>query len=79
MSENPTCYRARNSGPEITSPALEVRIHFIHIRGGTIPIPKNRDSGSVGCFGGIRTGIGSKGIVKGIEKELFSDSQFIIS
>ena len=51
MSENPTCYRARNSGPEITSPALEVRIHFIHIRGGTILIPKNCNSGYVVCFG----------------------------
>ena len=31
-------------------------------RGGTIPIPKNRNSGSVGYFGGI----GSEGIEKGI-------------
>ena len=33
-------------------------------RGGTIPISKNRDSGSVGYFGGIGTGIESKGIIK---------------
>ena len=35
--------------------------------GGTIPIPKNLNSGSVGYFGGIGTGIGIKGIVKGLE------------
>ena len=45
-------------------------------RGGTIPIPKNRNPGSMGYFGGIGTGIGIKGIVKGIKKELFSDSNF---
>ena len=39
-----------------------------------IPIPKNRNSGSVGYFGGMGTGIGIKGRVKGIKKELFSDS-----
>ena len=26
-----SCYRARNSVPEITFPALELRIHFIHM------------------------------------------------
>ena len=31
------------------------------------PIPKNRISGSVRYFGGIGTGIGIKGIVKGLE------------
>ena len=51
-------------------------VHEVVTRGGTIP---NHNSGSVGYFGGIVTGIGTKGIVKGIEKESFSDSQFLIS
>ena len=49
------------------------------IRGGTIPIPKNCDSGSLAHFGGIGTRIRVKGIVKGIEKESLSDSRFLIS
>ena len=48
-------------------------------RGGTIPIPKNCDSDSLAHFGGIGTGIVNKGIIKRIEKELFSDSQFLIT
>ena len=48
-------------------------------RGGTIPIPKNCDSDSLAHFGGIGTGIVNKGIVKRIEKESFSDSQFLIT
>ena len=51
---------------------------FLPIRGGTIPIPNNHNSGSLGYFGGIGTRIGSKGIIKGIEKESFSDSQLLI-
>ena len=43
-------------------------------RGDTITIPKNRNSGSMGYFRGIDTKIWMKGIVKGIKKELFSDS-----
>ena len=51
-------------------------------RGGTIPIPKNHNSGSMVYFGGIVTGIGIKGIVKGIKKESNSNIlqfQFLIS
>ena len=51
----------------------------LQIRGGTILIPKNWNSGSMGYFGVIGTGIGIKGIVIGIKKESFSDSQFLIS
>ena len=51
-----------------------VRFRFLRIA-----IPKNRDSGSLAHFGGIGNGIGVKGIVKGIKKELFSNSQFLIS
>ena len=39
---------------------------FLPIRGGTIPIPNNHNSGSLGYFGGIGARIGSKGIIKGI-------------
>ena len=39
-----------------------------------IPIPKNHNSGSEGYFGGIGTWIVMKGIVKGIEKKLFYNS-----
>ena len=49
----------------------------LRIRGGTIPISKNSDS--LAHFGGIGTGIVIKGIVKRIEKESFSDSQFLNS
>ena len=45
-------------------------------RGGTILIPKNHNSGSLGYFGGIGTGIGIKRIVKGIKKESDSNSSF---
>ena len=38
------------------------------IRGGTIPIHKNRNAGSLVYFGGIGTGVG----IKGIEKESFT-------
>ena len=45
------------------------RFQFLRI---AIPVPW-------GYFGGIGTRIGTKGILKGIEKESFSDSQFPIS
>ena len=36
--------------------SLPTSIH-LRVRGGTIPIPKNRDYGSLGHFAGIGTGI----------------------
>ena len=44
-------------------------------RGGTIPIPKNRNSGSLGYSGGIGSGIGIRGIVKGIRIPHFTNRQ----
>ena len=60
--------RRRDSGEDVDG------IDDDPIRGGMIQIPKNRNSGSMGYFGGIGTRIGIKGIVKGIKKESFSDS-----
>ena len=48
-------------------------------RGGTILIPKNRDSDSLAHFGGIGTGLGIKGIVRRIKQESFFNSQFLIT
>ena len=53
---------------------LESKSREASLRGGTISIPKNRDSDSLAHFVEIGTGIGIKGIVKGMKKELFSDS-----
>ena len=43
----------------------------VSIRGCTILIPKNFNSSSVGYFGGIGTGIGTKGIEKGLKRNHF--------
>ena len=58
---------------------LESKSREASLRGGTISIPKNRDSDSLAHFVEIGTGIGIKGIVKRIEKESFFDSQFLIT
>ena len=50
----------------------------LQIRGGTILIPKNFNSGSLGYFGVIGTGIGIKGIVIGIKKESKRNQKGII-